>query len=97
MNMVSEVERIVRAVLKQGGKLQIVFGDGEPVWDLVGVEEEDPRITFENTLARLTMDANTLEGKPPKKGATFEVSFGGDTVHGVYTDDNDSYETTGEG
>ena len=74
-----------------GGKVQVVFDTGLP-WDLVGVEEGKPRLESHSFTLDMTMDASTMEG-PPKKGDTFEVSFGGDAVRGVYTDDNSSYET----
>ena len=90
----SEVERLIRVVIKQGGKLQVVFGDGEPTWDLVGVKEGKPRIEFENNVAKLSMDASTLEGGPPRKGDTFEAGRIGAVVKGRYTDDNGSFEIT---
>ena len=89
--MMSETERLVRAVLMHGGKVQAVFGTGLP-WELVGVEEGEPRLESRSQTLDMTLYASNLEG-PPKKGDTFEVSFGGDTVRGVYTDDNGSYET----
>lgn len=88
----SEVERLIRAALKLGGKVTVDFGDGEPLWRMVGVEEGEPRIVFENGIARLSMDAATLEGGPPKKGDTFEVGRVGAVTKGRYTDDNGSYE-----
>ena len=89
--MMSETERLVRAILMHGGKVQAVFDTGLP-WDLVGVEEGKPRLESYSQTLDMMIDASTLEG-PPKKGDTFEVSFGGDLVRGVYTDDNGTYET----
>lgn len=65
MNMVSEVERIIRAVLKDGGSIHVKLGneENEPVWKLVGVENGNPRIEFDSDTVKISMNASTLEGE----------------------------------